>query len=177
VVRALPLGHAGRAVRHCMGWPSHGHVIRAPSPDELARWIASSWLRSYNESAWAKICTPPDYWEAEGHGGLCYHDGHRRLISSLVARSVVLVSQVDEGPLADGWICGWPVTTLHYLYVRKSARHRGVARSLCAALELEPGKPVRYSHRGPNISHHPRGWTFDPYLLTIQPPEDTHGHP
>jgi hypothetical protein len=154
-------------------------MIRAVEPADLA-YVRSTWLRSYSESDWAKLCTPPAYWEEQKHGGQAYYDGQRVLIEALLSQSVVLVAEADDG-LLDGWVCGWPRTTLHYLYVRKSAKDKGVAGALCCALELVEGQPVRFSHRAPalrlltqgNAHRTPQRWVFDPYLLTIQSAKET----
>ena len=158
-------------------------MIRAVEPADLP-YVRSTWLRSYSESEWAKLCTPPSYWQEMKHGGQAYYDGQRRLIEALLARFVVLVSEAEDG-LLDGWVCGWPRTTLHYIYVRKSARDKGIAPALCSALHLEEGEPVRFTHRSPSLrlitdGKHltPRRWVFDPYMLTIQPTKEAaHGIP
>jgi GNAT superfamily N-acetyltransferase len=140
-------------------------VIRSPTDDDL-RLVRSAWLTSYSKSDFARLATPPPYWEENGHGGRAYYEGQTALIERLIAASMVLVSEGDDG-LLDGFAVGWPRTLLHYVYVKQVARGRGVARALLAALELREGERVVYTHRSHGIRGSPRGWTFDPSPTTM----------
>lgn len=139
-------------------------MIRSPAPDDL-RFVRSAWLQSHSTSDFAKLCTPPPYWAENGHGGRAYFDGQRLLIERLIASSVVLVAE-GEADL-DGFAVGWPGAILHYVYVRQTRRARGVARALLDALDLRPGRNVRYTHRSAGVRGSPRGWTFDPSPTTM----------
>ena len=145
-------------------------MIRSFLPAD-ERFVHSSWMRSYSQSPWARLCTAPPEWEANGHGGAVYFDGMRALMPRLIATSVTFVD-VAEDTLIDGWACGWPGEVLHYVYVRLGSRKLGVARQLLEALDLRAGARVRCSHLNP-IIRLPKGWTFDPYVLTIG---DRHGN-
>lgn len=158
-----------------------------PAGANDAAFVASSWLQSYASSDWATLVTPHDdahvvrcegcgacrvRAERQGHvtawrAGACYWAGHKRLIARLIASSNVTVMQSDEDGLLDGWIVravDRPV--LHYLYVRRSARGRGVARELMADLREAP---TTFTHwpRGLQPKRIPRGWRFDPYELMV----------
>lgn len=132
-------------------------MIRAVREDDL-RFVRKTWRDSYSTSAWAEECTPPPQWEETGKAGGVYWHGHKLIIDSLIASSVVLVDEAPDG-LLDGWACGFPRTLLHYVYVRLSARKRGVARRLLDGLELRAGKPVQYTHRTHAVRRAPDGWT------------------
>ena len=80
-------------------------------------------------------------------------------------RSTTLVAQGDDG-LLDGFACFQILEQdgllLHYVYVRLSARGKGVARSM-----IEPFAPllVIYTHRSRSLDSRriPKRWQFDPY--------------
>lgn len=132
-------------------------LIRAVREDDL-RFVRKTWRDSYSTSAWAQECTKPDEWERNGgKGGGAYWHGHKLIIETLIASSVVLVAEAGDG-LLDGWICGAPRTLLHYVYVRLGARRRGVARELLDAMQLRHGGPVHYTHRT-RIWRAPNGWS------------------
>jgi|HubBroStandDraft_6_1064221.scaffolds.fasta_scaffold791012_1 GNAT superfamily N-acetyltransferase len=158
-----------------------------PAGASDAAFVASSWLMSYASSDWATLVTPHDAEHVvkcdgcgacrvraarQGHSttwraGACYWDGQKRLIAGLLATSNVTVMQSDDDGLLDGWIVravDRPV--LHYLYVRRSARGRGVARALVADLAEEP---TTFTHwpRGVRAQSLPKGWRFDPYVLMV----------
>lgn len=144
-------------------------MIRSFAPGDVPL-IGDTWRSSYASSDWARFVSSPNEWRAvKGQSGRkqsyapVYWNGQRARVDRLLASNVVLVDEADDG-LIDGWICGWPRTTLHYVYVRQGRRGRGVARALLAALELRPGSPVRYSHRAAGIRGNPHRWTFDKYL-------------
>jgi ribosomal protein S18 acetylase RimI-like enzyme len=45
-----------------------------------------------------------------------------------------------------GWACSEPPHTLHYVYVKRQCRHRGIGRMLVAAAGIQ-GRSVRLTHR------------------------------
>ena len=157
-------------------------MIRPMRPDEF-NFVISNWLRSYAKSDFAMLSTPKSDTRTpvcSGCGrrhvavvkdedgrfrpqtGPEYWAGHRALVTRLVARCNVSVAENEDG-LLDGFVCrehDRPV--LHYLYVRQSARGRGVARELVADLA---NVATRYSHKGALVdaARLPAGWHFSLY--------------
>lgn len=158
-------------------------MIRLAKPEDVA-FVKASWLRSFSGSPWALLVTSHDerhtrrcdacgahHLLVERHGGTlrskagpAYWGGHAALVDRLMASCNVSVAD-NEGML-DGFVCrdhAEPV--LHYVYVRHSARGRGVARQLLDDLATAPA--VRYTHYRPPIAMRrlPKGWVYDPYAL------------
>jgi GNAT superfamily N-acetyltransferase len=127
-------------------------VIR-PAREEDLTFVRSSWLASYFGSPWGR--------SLDRHNPQIYWAGHRSLVARLTELCLVLVDVADDGVI-DGWICGKPVDVLHYVYVRQASRGTGVAKRLAAALGL--ARDVRCSHA--QWSKMPPTWRYDPYLLT-----------
>jgi GNAT superfamily N-acetyltransferase len=67
---------------------------------------------------------------------ICYRRGQDALIAALLERSVVRVAhEVGEPDTIVGWACGEPAgSLLHWVYVRRQRRRRGVANALIDAL-------------------------------------------
>jgi len=159
-------------------------LIRPAEKDDLD-FIRSGWRRSYASSDWALFVTPKNDihtvacnscgqrtlrstqsrgGKVQHHAGDLYWDGHRAVIEQLLSTSNTSVSQGDDGML-DGFICRRDdLPVLHYVYVRQSAREKGVARELVADLWE---KPTRFTHLSRSIVGRklPAHWKFDPYFL------------
>lgn len=91
---------------------SAASIRRAMAAD--GRFLADSWLRSYQGSYHVKR-VPPDL----------YFDRHRRVMARLIARSETLVAVDASDPLTIwGWICGEPGehAVVHYVYVKDGFR-------------------------------------------------------
>lgn len=160
-------------------------MIREARPEDLA-FVRSGWLRSYASSDWATLVSP-----SSEHTSACrtcgkrslktsrsgtgltlrkpsevYWHGQRALIDRLIAQAMVIVAENEiEGLLLlDGFVCWEPPDILHYVYVRDTARRKGIAKELCGMALV--GK-VRYTHRARAIVQEriPAGWEFSPYLL------------
>jgi hypothetical protein len=79
-------------------------------------------------------------------------------IDRILARSdtralVAAPNRADEQTIA-GWIVYTPIvdrSVLHYLYVRRAARHTGCAKRLLDVAGLL-GKPLVYTFRGPQLA-------------------------
>jgi hypothetical protein len=154
-------------------------AIRLATPDDEA-FIAYSWLRSFEQSDQATLCTPHDgtmakrcdvcgRWSAvRGASSGEYKHGQRRLIAYLMQTSTTLVAEATDvsGGMLDGFACfargpgelgtplgqGWePVWVVHFVYVRMSARGQGVARALLADVLDSGNVRVSYTHRTPGI--------------------------
>lgn len=157
-------------------------MIREARPDDMA-FVRSGWLRSYASSDWATLVSP-----SSEHTSACrtcgkrslktsrsgtgltlrkpsevYWHGQRALIDRLIAQAMVVVAEDESLGLLDGFVCWEPPDVLHYVYVRDTARKRGLAKELCALLT---GK-VRYTHWARSIVQDrvPAGWVYSPYLL------------
>lgn len=161
-------------------------MIRPAQPEDVP-FIASAWLQSYASSPWAELCTPKDERHTtecgscghhslqvsrtnggmtKVHAGEVYWRGQRAIIARLLASANVCVYQNPDG-LLDGFIArdhASPV--LHYVYVRASARGRGVARALIDDLRTSW---TRYTHRSRSVDGKrvPQQWTFDPSILMV----------
>lgn len=98
-----------------------------------------------------------------------YWKGHRSLIAALLGVSHTVVDESDG--LLDGFLCtsrrkghgGEPI--IHYVYVRLSARGRGVARGLIST--IGPADRILYTHRSRRLVQRrlPKGFRYDPYQL------------
>ena len=169
-------------------------LIRPATPEDEA-FIAHAWLRSYETSDVAMLCTPHDGvlaercdsclgWKAVGrpHSSGEYRHGQRRLIDYLMRTSTVVVAEATdvEGGMLDGFACyargpgsleakmgeGWePTWVVHFVYVRMSARGKGVARALLAPV-LDAGHVrVAYTHRTRTLdgTRMPKNFRYDIY--------------
>lgn len=114
--------------------------VREMREDEVA-FVVSSWLRSYEDSPWAKKIGQADYYE-----------GHGRIVKDAMARSTVLVAEHKNEPgLLLGFACGERtehVTCIHYCYVKSDYRTRmkkiGHARTATVEMMLAPAMHSRY---------------------------------
>lgn len=160
-------------------------AVMRPMRDEDHDFVLSTWLLSFSNSARALEVTPHD---GSGHTRVCESCGQHRLrrvarrgsggqwragalywreqralIERLVASSNVTVLEQDG--LIDAWICrAWQRPVVHYLYVRRSERCRGLARRLCMGLE---SSAVEYTHWRPGIDARrlPESWRYNPFVL------------
>lgn len=143
-------------------------TLRRAEEDDL-RFVRSAWLTSFASSALAREMTPRSAWDARvaarrPPASDAFFQGQRRLIEWLIMRSNVTVADAGDG-LVDGFVVRhWQRPVLHYVYVRLSARERGVARELVADLAQAE---TRYTHVLPDIDRRrlPAMWTYDPFLL------------
>jgi len=142
-------------------------TIRRAVADDL-RFVRSAWLSSYASSDFAKLHTPTDVW-ARRDASAEYYRGQRELIEAVLARSTVLVSE-EHPSMLDAFAC-FAGRTLHYVYVRQSARGHGHARALCTSAGLLDGAPVTYTHRSRGLvgGRIPRAWKFSVFALLLSP--------
>ena len=155
-----------------------GGFVRPARAEDMA-FVENSWLQSYADSDTALICTPKDephtrkcqicgaYRVRTAKAGKEYWNGERALMRALIRRSVLLVKEASDG-LLDGFAC-WQQRPdgffVHYVYVRMSARCKGVAKELLSPLLGEP--LVVYTHRSRVVDARrmPKNFRFDPYEL------------
>ncbi len=154
--------------------------IRAAREDDLP-FVVDTWRRSFADSDYASHVTPHD----AAHMGQCgacgawairtqagktlssreYWTGQLSLIQRLVSGCTTMVCDSDDGIL-DGFSCyALSPPTIHYVYVRRSARGKGVARALLSELSRETS--IVYTHRTRQLrgARLPRGLSYDPYAL------------
>jgi GNAT superfamily N-acetyltransferase len=137
-------------------------TVRAMRASDEA-FVYSSWLRSYEDSDWAK-----SRWAAP------YRKTQSALIEQLVESNLVYVVEAVDGTPGgldlDGWICGWPEALVHYVFVRQSARGRGVARELLGALQIDKTTPAVYTHHARllDLRRVPGAWRFDKGSLMLR---------
>ncbi|HTQ44517.1 MAG TPA: GNAT family N-acetyltransferase [Polyangiaceae bacterium] len=158
-----------------------GAVIRPMGAEDRA-FVLAAWLRSYGDSESALIATPRD----AGHLVTCeacgvsrvaiangrpkagreYWHGQSQLVEALLRRATTLVAEsvVDGVEMLDGF-ASYELSPriVHFVYVRRSARGRGLARQLVA--ELDGPGIVTYSHRTRTLSRArlPAHWRYSPY--------------
>ena len=155
-----------------------------PAKNEDMQWVVHTWLAAFADSDAAMLVTPrdPEHTrrcdvcgqhrilrgaEGRAHPGNEYWRGHRRLVELLLTRSAVTIAEADDG-LLDGFMVhtlsdGVPV--VHFLYVRLSARERGVAKALVST--LGPAQRILYTHRprGLKAARLPKQFVYDHYQL------------
>lgn len=154
-------------------------MIRHATDEDMA-FVMHAWVQSYADSDWALICTPKDAEHVRrceacgasrvrvGKAGGEYWRGHRALIGAIVRRSHLLVAESDADGLLDGFACFEPAATppvVHYVYVRMSARRKGVAKALLSP--ISDARRVIYTHRSRGFEQKraPAHWHFDPYAI------------
>ena len=128
-----------------------GQVVIRPGEATDAAFCHSSWLRSHLfNSKWSQLV------------GECYHHEHSEVIKRLLDRGEVRIAGWSEDPeTIIGWCCVEPAT-VHYVYVRKEFRRRGIARLLLGP-QCAPG--ISYTHRTTDWDrlHWPGERTYNPY--------------
>ena len=170
-------------------------LIRAAVEEDLP-FIINAWVKSFADSETAMVSTPRDgryarrcercnrWVPKQGELSGEYRHGQRRLIMTLLETSKTLIAEATDVKTAmiDGFATysrgpapvgqhmgfGWePSWVVHYVYVRKSARKRGVARALLAEVLEDPAVRVVYTHRSTGVdgSRLPRNVIFDPYEI------------
>jgi GNAT superfamily N-acetyltransferase len=166
-------------------------MIRHANEDDTA-FIVDSWMKSFADSPVGRIlgvpgqrcmqCEQPLPRDVRPSGW--YEAGQRRLAKSLMARSTVLVATADDvgdGTMIDGYAVygrglgrpgtpsdeDWrPVWVVHYVYVRHSARGRGVAKRLLAEPLSEPSR-VCFTHASRHLDKGklPKNWHYDAFEI------------
>lgn len=147
-------------------------MIRPPSAatNDL-QFVRSAWLKSYASSEFARWHTPKATWE-KNQASDDYYDGQRGVIEALLGRAKVLVNEDEAEGLQylTGFLVYEPLT-VHYVYVRQSARGQGIARALidAAGIPRDGSLAVRYTHRARGIesSRLPRGWSFRLFPIMV----------
>ena len=132
-------------------------MIRPAAPDDM-RFVTSSWLKSFATSDFARLLTPNEIW-ARNESSDAYYDAERIIIGACLERSVTFIAATPG--LIDGWLVCEP-GILHYVYVRQSARGRGVARSLMVAAGVDGKAEIEYTHRsrGLTAAKVPKMWRY-----------------
>jgi len=96
--------------------------------------------RAFVLSNWLHGCAAgplPALYKSEGVDSETYWLEQRARIGRILARSVVLVAELDDG-LIGGWICA-EGCIVHYCYVRLLCREHGILKALRASLAGEAG--------------------------------------
>lgn len=94
--------------------------------DADRHFVLSNWLHG------AAVGPLPGLYKTEGVDSEQYWLEQRARIASLLARSVVLVAELEDG-LIGGWICA-EGCIVHYCYVRLLCREHGILKALRACL-------------------------------------------
>lgn len=117
-------------------------VIRSPEAGDQG-YIASTWVMAYGR----------------GHAVQRYRKRHHPNIAPTVDR--ILDHATTEGRVAVraddarailGWIIFVPAVrpVIHFAYVRRGHRRRGIGAALCIAAGIGRGAPLFYTMRGPD---------------------------
>lgn len=112
--------------------------------------IFSSWLRSFKDSHYAGLIP-----------NNLYYDIYRAALEQLIARPGVEIwcavnpQEEEEKHQIYGWLCierGYALPVIHYLYVKQAYRMFGVARSLLAAVKIDPAQPFIFTFKTPDAA-------------------------
>lgn len=101
--------------------------------------VLDSWLRTYSHTAEA-IRLGPRYWTVqEARIERCLREAH----------TLCAFLEGDDPDTVLGWACGIaePEPTLHYVYVKKDPRRRGIATALTLALGLGRSPKTWMTHK------------------------------
>jgi GNAT superfamily N-acetyltransferase len=137
-------------------------ITRRGPLDSDRAFLAATWTRSYRSSPWAKRIDPE-----------VYYANHANIVNRLLDTEGVVVLCPEEHPtLILGFACGRVYKTailLHYVYVKKNLRHKGLASFLLESFGWRAGepKPIIATHWTGLVDYikakHPIG--HNPYLL------------
>lgn len=137
-------------------------LIRPGKADDYA-FARDAWVKQNRSSAFAR------------DAGACYETEHTRLVRRLLRWSTLRVAHApDDVDAILGFACfdlELQTPALHYVYVRKEDRGKGIAHAL-----LEPlnGRAkVRYSHKPVmprSDAKLPANWYYDSLYSLINPP-------
>lgn len=162
-----------------------------PATESDHGFIYGPWLQSFSSSEFALFYTPKDDRHTMpcdcrpgcGHrmlrsfrqkgvtlyrAGDAYWSLQRRIIARLLASCNVSVATLDDGPsddgeMLDGFIVrDWKAPILDYIYVRASARGKGLAKEMLADLASAPVVEFTHASRGLDMAKLPKGWTYNP---------------
>lgn len=111
-----------------------------PTDDEIP-FVLDAWCKSYRESPWAGTVANDKY-----------HEVQRWTINSLIARGAGILLAVPLDPAMPRRVVGFvsyeKPNLMHYVYVKKAYRRKGVAAGLIAAVESLTGQSLsRLTHR------------------------------
>lgn len=95
--------------------------------------------------------------------------GLEKILTRPEATTMVACARADENQLM-GWACGEAPGVLHFVYVAKDWRGKGIGRALCGALGLTPAsKATHYTSWGfPRVAKLFDDLQFDPTLLIAE---------
>lgn len=115
--------------------------------------IYNSWIKSYRNRV--PVCKT------------LYCKKQHDLITSILGRSTILVATPDTDPeLIVGYLVYEAESTLHWVYVKQSFRHMGIAQELLKYAGLTDD--FEYSHLAPSFFSRwlmLRGGEYNPYVL------------
>lgn len=137
-------------------------TVREMRKEEVA-FVASTWMRSYVDSPWAKRIEQQEYF-----------DGHGKLVNETIARSVTVVAEhATEAGLLLGFACGMrteDATVWHYVYVKGYARGNRIAAGMMDALRTRIGgkREIATHRKAPATEVMARyGIKYSPYPLWV----------
>jgi GNAT superfamily N-acetyltransferase len=118
-------------------------------PDDRA-YVLASWLDDFRRSRWARAV------------GGAYYQGHAKIAQGLIDNtSVMLCVWADTPDYILGWACTGPASTIHYCYVRRDWRGKGIAKLLLAPFV---GRITQVTHLTENVRL-PDEWVLNPYQV------------
>lgn len=133
-------------------------TLRPMLPDD-ARFIASTWVKSYASSDLARLCTRGGEWPRASRA---YREGQNRLVDRLLARAACTVAEDSEGLVAAYLVHEGDV--VHYVYVRDMYRREGLAKQLLGA-RIE--RACVFTHLARGVKP-PALWRFDPFAAFLE---------
>ena len=144
-------------------------TFRAAGVEDIA-FLTNSWLESYRHAP-----------SVRGVPNKVYYYYHHKLLEELLTRCTVLICCYPDNPNQIlGYVCAELYDTalvIHYVYVKKTFRKFGIAKSLVNHL-LETEKPpsVLFTHKTKDIfpiekNLRKEGWIYHPYILWVSLPE------
>lgn len=141
-----------------------GVIVRAYDAAIDEDFVVDSWKKSYRPYAFGVPHKKRDdrgiSWSWDGASPLrtsTYKREHRVLIMAILDRAhTLMLADLDDPEHVMGYICSEDValslpvgrvTLLHYIYVKKPYRERGLARALLTRAEINPASPAVFTHR------------------------------
>jgi GNAT superfamily N-acetyltransferase len=117
------------------------YEIRPGLPEDFEL-VGDSWRRSFSDTFEARAPQLSDYIGAQ-----------RQAVAQCLRTSAVAVAySVEEPDEAMGWICYRPPSVVHYVYVKRDYRGRGIGRELWSHATSAANGRVWVTHRTPYLA-------------------------
>ena len=139
-----------------------------PATQEDVPFIFNSWLRSYKYSRWTKNITSQ-----------IYYSEHHKLIEKLLKNFSTIIACNDNDPsqiygfISAGYVEG--IFCMHYIYVKRTFRNLGIARTLLNSFEHDATTAGVFTHdtRASEKLAAKYNMVYHPYLLFNLPSKES----